>query len=65
LRDAVAKGGLRDDGNARLLLGIAVLNQGRPAEARPWFVDAERSPQHREAAVAYLTMIAAQLEPPP
>jgi tetratricopeptide (TPR) repeat protein len=61
LRGAVAKGGLRDDSNARLLLGIAVLNQGRFAEAQPWFVDAQQSPRHREIAAAYLAQIAAQL----
>jgi tetratricopeptide (TPR) repeat protein len=62
LRGAVAKGGLRDAGNAPFLLGVALFNQGRLTEARASFVEAEHSSQHREAARAYLRVIESRLE---
>jgi tetratricopeptide (TPR) repeat protein len=62
LRGAVARGGLRDAGNAPFLLGVALFNQGRLTEARASFVEAEHSSQHREAAHAYLRVIESRLE---
>ncbi len=60
LRRALGKGGLRDPANAELLLGVALINQNRLGEARPWFERAARSPAHREVARAYLDSIAAR-----
>ncbi len=60
LRRALEKGGLRDEANAQLLLGVALLNQERLDDAREWFTQAERSPAHRDAARSYLATIAAR-----
>ena len=58
LRRALDKGGLRDAGNAELLLGIVVLNQNRLDEARRWLERAAKSPARRDIARGYLDLIA-------
>jgi hypothetical protein len=59
LERGIAKGGLDDLGAARFLNGVALFEQGLRAEARTSFEQARESPQHREAADAYLAEITA------
>jgi hypothetical protein len=59
LERGIAKGGLDDLGAARFLNGVALFEQGLRAEARTSFEQARESPQHREAADAYLAEIMA------
>jgi tetratricopeptide (TPR) repeat protein len=57
LERGIGKGQLADAGNAQLLMGIALFNQARFAEARAWFQQAMQSERHRSMARAYLDII--------
>jgi tetratricopeptide (TPR) repeat protein len=54
LERGLNKGGLRDQGYAQLYMGIVLLKQDKPGEAREWFVRASRSEKHRRQAEGYL-----------
>ncbi len=56
----VAKGQLRDPGNAQLMLGIAHYNKKEYSAARPFFERARQSDRHRPVAESYLQAIRAQ-----
>ena len=55
LQQALAKGGLRDPGNAQLLLGIAYYNDHRVEQARSSFARAREHDSTREAADRWIT----------
>jgi tetratricopeptide (TPR) repeat protein len=57
LQKAVEKGGLKDPGNAELLLGISYYNDSRVARARSSFVRARRHDSTREEADRWITHI--------
>jgi tetratricopeptide (TPR) repeat protein len=57
LERGIGKGQLADAGNAQLLMGIALFNQARFAEARAWFQQAMQSERHRPLARTYLDII--------
>jgi tetratricopeptide (TPR) repeat protein len=57
---AVAKGQLKDPGNAQLMLGIAHYNKKEYTAARPFFERARQSERHRQLADSYLQAIRAQ-----
>ena len=57
LERGIGKGQLADAGNAQLLMGIALFNQARFAEARAWFQQAMQSERYRSMARAYLDII--------
>jgi len=56
----VAKGQLKDPGNAQLMLGIAHYNKKDYSAARPFFERARQSERHRQLADSYLQAIRAQ-----
>jgi tetratricopeptide (TPR) repeat protein len=56
----VAKGQLKDPGNAQLMLGIAHYNKKEYTAARPFFERARQSERHRQLADSYLQAIRAQ-----
>jgi tetratricopeptide (TPR) repeat protein len=56
----VAKGQLKDPGNAQLMLGIAHYSQKNYQAARPFFERARQSEKHRQIADSYLQAIRAQ-----
>ena len=60
LESGLARGDLRDTQNAQLLMGIALLNQERPQEARDWFERASSSERHSQTARAYIQLIDAE-----
>ena len=64
LERGLGKGELKDAANAQLLMGIALYNQHKLAEARPWFERAQQSEKHRQTAKGYLQVIASQLDVP-
>jgi tetratricopeptide (TPR) repeat protein len=55
LRQAIAKGGLRDLGNAQLLLGIGLYNDQRMEQARSAFAQARQHESTRAAAERWIT----------
>jgi tetratricopeptide (TPR) repeat protein len=55
----VAKGQLKDPGNAQLMLGIAHYNKKEYSAARPFFERARQSERHRQLADSYLKAIQA------
>jgi len=57
IRLGIDKGGLKDTGNAQLLMGIALYSDGKPREAREWFVRASQSAKHRQDANQYIQAI--------
>lgn len=57
LQDGLQKGGLEDEGQAHVLMGIALFNQKKPKEAREWFQRATRSAKHRDLAGDYIRLI--------
>jgi tetratricopeptide (TPR) repeat protein len=61
LQRALDKGQLKDTGNAKLLMGIALYSDKKVAEARTWFERAREHPQERKQADAWLQHIAAEL----
>jgi tetratricopeptide (TPR) repeat protein len=56
----VAKGQLKDPGNAQLMLGIAHYNKKEYSAARPFFERARQSERHRQLADSYIKAIQAQ-----
>ena len=60
LERALGKGQLKDAPNAHLMLGLALLNQHKLADARPWFERALQSEKTRQNARSYLQLIASQ-----
>ena len=63
LNKGLRKGGLKDTGNAQLMLGIALYNQKKLPEAKTWFEKAKSSDKSRKTALGYLQLIEAQSEP--
>jgi tetratricopeptide (TPR) repeat protein len=55
LQQAIAKGDLKDPGNAQLLLGICYYNDHRVDQARSWFARAREHDSTREAADRWIT----------
>jgi tetratricopeptide (TPR) repeat protein len=55
LREAIEKGGLKNPGNAQLLLGIAYYNDRRVGQARSSFVRASQHDSTREKAERWIT----------
>jgi Tfp pilus assembly protein PilF len=60
IENGLSKGSLRDQGYAQLYMGIVLLEQDRPCEAREWFVRARSSEKHRSAADRYVQFIDSQ-----
>jgi tetratricopeptide (TPR) repeat protein len=60
LQDGIDKGGLKDEGQAHILMGIALFNQKKLADARTWFQRATRSEKHRDLASDYIKLIDTQ-----
>lgn len=60
LQSAVAKGGLKDTGNAQLLIGISLFNQKKIGEAKNWLQKASSSKVHGQTARGYLQLIESQ-----
>ena len=56
----LGKGGLRDEGYAQLYMGIVLLEQDKPREAREWFVRARGAERHRRQADGYIQYIDSQ-----
>jgi tetratricopeptide (TPR) repeat protein len=59
LQRALDKGGLRDAGNAKLLMGIALYSQDKVQEAKNWFQQARQHPDERKQADGWLQHIEA------
>lgn len=51
------KGGLRDVGNAQLLMGIALYNQDKYGQARDWFSRCSQVTKHRQTCASYIQAI--------
>ena len=60
LTKGLEKGGLKDPGNAQLMLGIALYNQKKMSQAANWFQKAKTSSKSRRTAEGYLQLIRAQ-----
>lgn len=60
LSKGLNKGGLKDTGNAQLMLGIALYNQKKLDDAVKWFEKAKSSEKSRKTAEGYLQLIQAQ-----
>jgi tetratricopeptide (TPR) repeat protein len=60
LQSAVSKGGLKDTGNAQLLIGISYFNQKKLGEAKTWLQRATSSKTHEKTARGYLQLIESQ-----
>jgi tetratricopeptide (TPR) repeat protein len=60
LTKGINKGGLKDVGNAQLMLGIALYNQKQMAQAKSWFEKARSSAKQKRTAEGYLQIIRAQ-----
>lgn len=56
-RNAIDKGGLRDAGNAHLMLGISLYNQKKNKEALEWFRRASNSAKHKKTANGFIQLI--------
>lgn len=59
LQKALDKGGLRDAGNAKLLMGITLYSQNKYDEAKEWFQQARQHPNERKQADGWLQHIEA------
>jgi tetratricopeptide (TPR) repeat protein len=57
LQHALDKGKLKDTGNTKLLMGIAVYSQDKPKEARTWFQQASEYANEKKAALGWLQHI--------
>jgi tetratricopeptide (TPR) repeat protein len=57
IRQGLDKGGLKDPGNAQLLMGITLYNKNQHGPARDWFVRASQSQKHRQVAQSYIQAI--------
>src|SRR5690606_3807431 len=62
LREGMDKGGLEDEGEEHLYMGIALLNQDRLRDAREWFTRAMRDREQRDFADDYIKPIARKLK---
>jgi tetratricopeptide (TPR) repeat protein len=62
LEAALAKGGLKSPGEAKLLMGIAHYSQKQPGEAQRWFAQARKHDDTRTEASNWLTYIARELQ---
>jgi tetratricopeptide (TPR) repeat protein len=60
LNKGLRKGGLKDTGNAQLMLGIALYNQKKLDQAAEWFNKAKSSEKSRKTAEGYLQLMQAQ-----
>ncbi len=60
LNRAIAKGGIQDPAQTNFLMGVAILSQGRLAEAMSWFEQSRTAPSHRDMADRYIALIADQ-----
>lgn len=60
LQNGLRKGGLKDTGNAQLLLGIAQFNQKNYGAAKDSFTRARNFEKHRKMADGYLQLIKVQ-----
>jgi len=61
LQHGIDKGGLKDTGNAKLLMGIAIYSQKKPQEALKWFQQAREYPEQRKQADGWVQHINAEL----
>lgn len=61
LREALDKGGLRNPGDAQLLMGIAFYSQKRPEQARRWFARARKHDATRDEANTWIKYIDREL----
>jgi lipopolysaccharide biosynthesis regulator YciM len=61
LRLGLDKGKLKNPGNAQLLMGLAVYNQKKAAEARTWFQRASEHAESRSQAEGWLRHIESEL----
>jgi len=57
LHAGMGRGSLTDEGQANLLMGVALYRQQQFEAARPWFEQAAEVPRHRAAAEDYLRAI--------
>ncbi len=57
LKQALAKGRLKDTGNTQLLMGIALYSDKKPKEARGWFVKAAAHDKQKKQADAWIKHI--------
>jgi len=62
LRRALDKGGLRNPGDAKLLMGIAFYSQKRPQQARAWFARARGHASTRKEADIWLKHVDRELK---
>ena len=63
LEKAIEKGGLKDPGNAELLLGIAYYNGAQVARARSSFLRARKHDSTRSAANRWITHLDSEEDP--
>jgi tetratricopeptide (TPR) repeat protein len=56
----ISKGQLKDAANAQLLMGIALYNQKKLADAKTWFQRASQSEKHRNMSRGYIQLIDSQ-----
>jgi tetratricopeptide (TPR) repeat protein len=61
LQHGIDKGGLKNTGNAKLLMGIAIYSQKKPQEALKWFQQARDYPEQRKQADGWVQHINAEL----
>jgi tetratricopeptide (TPR) repeat protein len=61
LEKALDKGGLEDEGSAKLLLAVALYSDGRTSEARTWFARAAEHDSTREQGRAWIAHIDREL----
>src|SRR5690606_23061461 len=62
LREGMDKGGLEDEGEVHLYMGIALFNQDRLRDAREWFTRAMRDREQRDFADDYIKLIDRKLK---
>jgi tetratricopeptide (TPR) repeat protein len=60
IEKGINKGQLKDTGSAQLLMGIALYNQKKYNDAKPWFQKARAVEKHRQMATGYLQLIESQ-----
>jgi tetratricopeptide (TPR) repeat protein len=60
LQHAIDKGNLKDTGNAKLLMGIALYSQKKSQEALKWFQQAREYPAQRKGADSWVQHISAE-----
>jgi tetratricopeptide (TPR) repeat protein len=60
LKQGLAKGQLKNAGNAQMMMGVAHFNQKNYSEAATWFERAQQSEKYRQLATGYLEAIRAQ-----